>query len=62
MARNRYDVSRIMVNGKDVFTLQLRMSAFGGKADMFQGVAKSPLIAISGQEGYLLISHQDALQ
>ena len=48
MARNRYDVSRIMVNGKDVFTLQLRMSAFGGKADMFQGVAKSPLIAISG--------------
>ena len=31
MARNRYDVSRIMVNGKDVFTLQLRMSALGHK-------------------------------
>lgn len=24
------------------------MSAFGGKAEVFQGVAKSPLIAISG--------------
>ena len=26
----------------------LKMSAFGGKADMFKGVAKSPLIAKSG--------------
>ena len=26
------------------------MSAFGGKADVFQGVAKSPLLAISGHQ------------
>jgi len=27
------------------------MSAFGGKADIIQGAAKSPLIAISGHAG-----------
>ena len=27
------------------------MSAFGGKADIFQGVAECPLIAISGLSG-----------
>jgi len=30
------------------------MSAFGGKADIILGVAKSPLIAISGHSEYIL--------
>ena len=30
------------------FATTLRMSAFGGKADIIQGVAECPLIAISG--------------
>ncbi len=30
------------------------MSAFGGKAEVFQGVPKSPLIAISGHIGDII--------
>ncbi len=33
------------------FATTLRMSAFGGKADIFQGVAECPLIAKSGRYG-----------
>ena len=36
------------VNGYEAIFDHLPMSAFGGKAEVFQGVGKSPLIARSG--------------